>query len=44
MLFDKVTQAFPNIKTVLNRIGPVLEVHIGSGIIGLAWIKSELGK
>lgn len=35
---EKITHIFSNMKVSLIKIGPVLETHIGSGILGLAWI------
>lgn len=36
--YEKIKQIFSNKKIPFIRIGPVLETHIGSGILGLAWI------
>lgn len=40
-LHEKVKQSFPNAKILLRKIGPVLEVHVGSGAVGISWITPE---
>lgn len=37
-LLTAVKSSFSNIRVQLHRIGPVLSIHVGTGIIGVAWI------
>jgi DegV family protein with EDD domain len=37
IMFSEVRKRFPKANTLINRIGPVLGIHLGIGVIGIAW-------
>lgn len=38
MLLESVREKLPHIRTSLSPLGPVLGIHLGAGVIGVAWI------
>ncbi|MDF2685890.1 MAG: hypothetical protein K0S55_1071 [Clostridia bacterium] len=37
-LSDEIKKKLPDVPIFINRLGPVLGIHLGPGVIGVSWI------